>query len=160
MKPPIPIFVSTGLLLTPLMARAATHRPLQPLAPRTVAISDSQSPPLIRAGLLQATLIVLPAEEKVANVFAGDIVDWVFDGGHVASWFVSVKPKLANRSTDVHIISDHGNEYTLGLREVSGEEDAHYDSNILLDPSDKAAKDRLALLPVSVPVADLDKAKQ
>ena len=160
MKPPIPISIYGGLLLTPLVAQAATHRTLQPLAPRTVTVSESQTPPLIRAGLLQATLIVLPAEEKVANVFAGDTVDWVFDGGHVASRFVSVKPKLANRSTDVHIISDHGNEYTLLLREVSGEEDAHYDSKVLLDPSDKAAKDRLALLPVFVPVADLEKARE
>ena len=160
MKPPIPISIYGGLLLTTLVAQAATHRTLQPLAPRTLTVSESQTPPLIRAGLLQATLIVLPAEEKVANVFAGDTVDWVFDGGHVASRFVSVKPKLANRSTDVHIISDHGNEYTLLLREVSGEEDAHYDSKVLLDPSDKAAKDRLALLPVFVPVADLEKARE
>ena len=36
------------------------------------------------------TLIVLPAEEKVANVFAGDTVNWIFDGGHVASRFISV----------------------------------------------------------------------
>jgi hypothetical protein len=55
---------------------------------------------VIRAGLLQSTLIVLPAEEKVANVFAGDTVDRVFDGGHVASRFISVKPKVANGSTD------------------------------------------------------------
>lgn len=67
---------------------------------------------------MQSTLIVLPAEEKVANVFAGDTVDWVFDDGHVASRFISVKPKTANGSTDIHIVSDHGNEYTLELREV------------------------------------------
>ena len=70
-------------------------------APRTVTVSESQAPPVVRAGLLQSTLIVLPVEEKVANVFAGDTVDWVFDGGHVASRFVSVKPKVANGSTDL-----------------------------------------------------------
>jgi hypothetical protein len=43
----------------------------------------------------------------------------VFDGGHVASRFISVKPKIANSTTDLHIVSDHGNEYTLQLREVS-----------------------------------------
>ena len=61
-------------------------------------VSEADTPPQIRAGLLQSTLIVLPAEEKVANVFAGDTVDWVFDGGHVASRFISVKPKIGERS--------------------------------------------------------------
>ena len=143
----------------PLRAASPTHQ-LQPDAPRIVAISENQAPPVVRAGLLQSTLIVLPAEEKVANVFAGDTVDWVFDGGHLASRFVSVKPKVANGSTDIHIISDRGNEYTLQLREVSSDENPHFDSKIFIDPIDKAAKDRLAQLPVFVPAADLDKAKQ
>ena len=161
MKSPIPIIVAAGLVLAPLPLRAlGPARPLQPLAPRTVTVSESQTPPVIRAGLLQSTLIVLPAEEKVANVFAGDTVDWVFDGGHVASRFVSVKPRIANGSTDMHIVSDHGNEYTLQLREVSGDEDTHFDSKIFIEPGDKAAKDRLVELPVFVPAADLDKAKQ
>jgi len=103
---------------------------------------------------------VLPAEEKVANVFAGDTVDWVFDGGHVASRFISVKPKTAGTSTDIHIVSDHGNEYTLELREISSDSDAHYDSKILIEPGDKAAKEKLTQLPVFVPAADLEKAKQ
>jgi type IV secretory pathway VirB9-like protein len=161
MKPLIPIVVSIGFTLAsmPLHATSPTH-PLQPSAPRTVAVSESQTPPVIRAGLLQSTLIVLPAQEKVANVFAGDTVDWVFDGGHVASRFISVKPKTAGGSTDIHIVSDHGNEYTLQLREVSSDDDAHYDSKVLIEPDDKAAKDRLTQLPVFVPAADLDKAKQ
>jgi type IV secretion system protein VirB9 len=161
MKPLIPIIVTTGFALASLALSASTPaHPLQPSAPRTVTVSESQTPPVIRAGLLQSTLIVLPPEEKVANVFAGDTVDWVFDGGHVASRFISVKPKTANGSTDIHIVSDHGNEYTLELREISDDTDAHYDSKVLIEPSDKAAKDRLAQLPVFVPAADLDKAKQ
>jgi type IV secretory pathway VirB9-like protein len=161
MKPLIPIVVTTGLALSslPLLASTPVHL-LQPSAPRTVTVSESQTPPVIRAGLLQSTLIVLPAEEKVANVFAGDTVDWVFDGGHVASRFISVKPKPANGSTDIHIVSDHGNEYTLQLSEISDDADAHYDSKVLIEPGDKAAKDRLAQLPVFVPAAELDKAKQ
>jgi type IV secretory pathway VirB9-like protein len=161
MKPPIPIAVAIHFALTSTLLRAAgPGHPLQPNAPRTVTVSESQTPPVIRAGLLQSTLIVLPSEEKVANVFAGDTVDWVFDGGHVASRFISVKPKTAGGSTDIHIVSDHGNEYTLELREVSADDDAHYDSKVLIEPSDKAAKEKLAQLPVFVPAADLDKAKQ
>ena len=82
------------------VAAHAAHRrrnTSQPSAPRTVMVSEADTPPVIRAGLLQSTLIVLPAEEKVANVFAGDTVDWVFDGGHVASRFISIKPKVGEQ---------------------------------------------------------------
>jgi type IV secretion system protein VirB9 len=133
---------------------------LEPSAPRTIAVSEADTPPVVRAGLLQSTLILLPAEEKVANVFAGDTVDWVFDGGHVASRFISIKPKVAGSTTDVHIVSDHCNEYTLQLQEVSSEDDPHFDSKIFLIPGDKTARDRLAEMPVFVPAAELDKAKQ
>src|SRR5690348_15584431 len=165
MKPSIPIVLACGFVLTAAIASASgpttpEQKHLQPNAPRTIAVSEADTPPVVRAGLLQSTLILLPAEEKVANVFAGDTVDWVFDGGHVASRFISIKPKLANSITDVHIVSDHGNEYTLQLREVSGDDDPHFDSKIFIIPGDKAAKDRLAELPVFVPAAELDKVKQ
>ena len=165
MKPPILIFVASGLALTASVASASgpttpEQKHLQPNAPRTITVSEADTPPVVRAGLLQSTLILLPDPEKVANVFAGDTVDWVFDGGHVASRFISIKPKLANSTTDVHIISDHGNEYTLQLREVSGDDDPHFDSKIFISPGDKAAKDRLAELPVFVPAAELDKVRQ
>jgi type IV secretory pathway VirB9-like protein len=160
MKPLIPIVVSAGLALASAQCHAADNHPLQPNAPRTVTVSEADTPPVIRAGLLQSTLIVLPVEEKVANVFAGDTVDWVFDGGHVSSRFISVKPKVANGSTDIHIVSDHGNEYTLQLHEISSEPDVHFDSKVFIAPGDQAAKDRLTQLPVFVPAAELDKAKQ
>lgn len=161
MKPHIIVAISCGLAFA-AAANAATDQPhhLEPAAPRIVTVSESDAPPAIRAGLLQSTLIMLPAEEKVANVFAGDTVDWVFDGGHVASRFISIKPKVANSTTDIHIVSDHGNEYTLQLREVSSDADPHFDSKVFIVPGDKAAKDRLAELPVFVPAAELEKAKQ
>jgi type IV secretory pathway VirB9-like protein len=165
MKPPIPVIVTVGLALSTSLASASgptspEQKHLQPNAPRTITVSEADTPPVVRAGLLQSTLILLPDQEKVANVFAGDTVDWVFDGGHVASRFISIKPKLANSTTDVHIVSDHGNEYTLQLREVSGDDDPHFDSKIFIAPGDKAAKDRLIEMPVFVPAAELDKAKQ
>jgi type IV secretion system protein VirB9 len=162
-KPPILVFVSFGIALATASASASTtpepHH-LQPNAPRSVTVTEAETPPVIRAGLLQSTLILLPAEEKIATVFGGDTVDWVFDGGHVASRFISVKPKLANTTTDIHIVSDHGNEYTLQLQEISGDADAHFDSKVFIVPGDKAAKDRLTDMPVFVPAAELDKAKQ
>jgi type IV secretion system protein VirB9 len=163
MKPPMILTLTSVLSLACGISQAAptpdSHH-LQPNAPRSVTVSEADTPPVIRAGLLQSTLILLPAEEKIATVFGGDTVDWVFDGGHVASRFISVKPKLANATTDVHIVSDHGNEYTLQLQEVSGEADTHFDSKVFIVPGDKAAKDRLSDLPVFVPAAELDKAKQ
>ncbi|MBS1814642.1 MAG: TrbG/VirB9 family P-type conjugative transfer protein [Acidobacteria bacterium] len=165
MKPPILIFVACGLTFTASVAFASgpgtsDAKHLQPNAPRTITVSEADTPPVVRAGLLQSTLILLPAEEKVANVFAGDTVDWVFDGGHVASRFISIKPKVAGSTTDVHIVSDHGNEYTLQLREVSGDDDPHFDSKIFITPGDKAAKEKLTELPVFVPAAELDRVKQ
>ena len=163
MKPPIFLFVSCGLgfAVASAAAFAATEpHHLEPNAPRTVTVTEATTPPVIRAGLLQSTLILLPDEEKIATVFGGDTVDWVFDGGHVPSRFISVKPKLANSSTDIHIVSDHGNEYTLQLHEVSGDEDARFDSKVFLIPGDKTAKDKLVELPVFVPAAELDKVKQ
>lgn len=161
MKPLVSLVVVVGLGLTVTRAFAAkdAHH-LLPNAPRSVTVSESATPPVVRAALLQSTLILLPTEEKVATVFGGDTVDWVFDGGHVASRFISVKPKVANGSTDIHIVSDHGNEYTLELQEVSTDADPHFDSKVFIVPGDKAAKDRLAELPVFVPAAELDKAKQ
>ena len=66
---------------------------------------------------------------------------------------------MPHATTDIHIVSDHGNEYTLELREISSEDDPHFDSKIFIKAGDKAAKERLTDLPVFVPAADLDKAK-
>ena len=154
------LFVACGVFSGSL-ANATTPpgKHLQPNAPRTVTVSDTEQPPVILTGQLQATLIVLPPEEKVATVFGGDTVNWVFDGGHVASRFISVKPKTVGSTTDLHIVSDHGNEYTLQLREVSADADPHFDSKVLITPGDQAGKDKLAAMPVFVPAADLEKAK-
>jgi type IV secretory pathway VirB9-like protein len=162
-KPPILILVAFEFAFAASCASgsAATEpRHLEPNAPRTIIVSEATRPPVIRAGLLQSTLILLPPEEKVATVFGGDTVDWVFDGGRIASRFISIKPRVANTTTDVHIVSDHGNEYTLQLREISGDEDPHFDSKVFISPGDKAAKDKLAELPVFVPASELDKVKE
>ena len=160
MRPPLFVAIGLGLML----AAGTLHAARTTTAPAERSTHGhrvgSGRAAQIRTGLLQSTLIVLPPEEKVANVFAGDTVNWIFDGGHVASRFISVKPKTANAATDIHIVSDHGNEYTLQLREASNDTDAHFDSKVFVTPGDQIAKDRLAQLPVFVPAAELDKAKQ
>jgi type IV secretion system protein VirB9 len=130
---------------------------LQPAAPRTVVIADAQAPPVVRAALLQSTLIELPAEEKVATVFGGDIVSWVIDAGHVASRYLSIKPKVTDAITDLHIVSDHGNEYTVELREISSDKDSpHFDSKIYVSSSDAKADDNIAKPPVFIPAAEVE----
>ena len=160
-RPHFVLAVSLGLAaVCHASGPADTKHPLFASAPRTVVVIDSETPPIVRAGLLQSTLILLPPEEKVATVFGGDTSSWVFDGGHVASRFISIKPKIAGSSTDVHIVSDHGNEYTLQLREISQDADAHFDSKVFVTPGDQVGKDKLAAMPVFVPAADLDRARR
>jgi len=128
---------------------------LQPSAPRTIVTVDASAPPVIRAGLLQSTLIELPPEEKVATVFGGDTVSWVFDAGHVASRYISIKPKVADSTTDLHIVSDHGNEYTIELKEISNEKDnPHFDSKVYVTSSDPKAAENMEKSPVFVPAAE------
>ena len=130
---------------------------LQPNAPRNIVVADAQVPPVVRAGLLQSTLIELPVEEKIATVFGGDTASWIFDAGRVASRYISVKPKVADTTTDLHIISDHGNEYTVELREVSSDKDnPHFDSKVSLSSSDAKAAANIAKAPVFIPAAEVE----
>jgi type IV secretory pathway VirB9-like protein len=139
------------------MAASAQTPHLEPNAPRTIVLTDASAPPVVRAGLLQSTLIELPAEEKVATVFGGDTVSWVIDAGHVASRYVSIKPKIADSTTDLHIISDHGNEYTIELREISSDKDnPHFDSKVYVSSSDPKAADNIVKAPVFIPVAEVE----
>jgi type IV secretory pathway VirB9-like protein len=130
---------------------------LEPSAPRTIVIADASAPPLVRAGLLQSTLIELPVEEKVATVFGGDTVSWVIDAGHAASRYVSIKPRIADSATDLHIISDHNNEYTIELREISGDKDnPHFDSKVYVSSSDPKAAENIIKAPVFIPATEAE----
>ena len=44
----------------------------QQKAPRTVQVSTTTAPPVIRTSLNESTLLELPPEEKVATVFGGE----------------------------------------------------------------------------------------
>jgi type IV secretory pathway VirB9-like protein len=148
------VFIA-GLAMSTAASAQTAH--LEPNAPRTIVTADAFAPPVVRAGLLQSTLIELPVEEKVATVFGGDTVSWVIDAGHVASRYVSIKPKIADSATDLHIVSDHGNEYTIELREISNDKDnPHFDSKIYVASSEQKATDNIAKPPVFIPVAEVE----
>ncbi len=136
---------------------AAPDVQAQQKAPRTVQVSTTTAPPIIRTSLNESTLLELPPEEKVATVFGGNTDDWIFNAGHVASRFISVKPKAAaaKSSTNVHIISDHGNDYTLELKEVSTDQAGGFDSTVFLVQTDKDAQKKMVDAPVFVPAAEV-----
>lgn len=154
MKSRLYLLLTTAAIST---AGSAQNLHLQPAAPRTVVVADAQAPPVVRAGMLQSTLIELPVEEKVATVFGGDTVSWVIDAGHVASRYISIKPKVADTATDLHIVSDHGNEYTLELREISSDKDnPHFDSKVYISSSDAKSAENIAKAPVFIPATEVD----
>jgi type IV secretory pathway VirB9-like protein len=150
------LLIATSALLA-VHAHAASPASVQQKAPRTVEVSTTSAPPIIRTSLNESTLLELPADEKVATVFGGNTDDWIFNAGHVASRFISVKPKAAaaKSSTNVHIISDHGVDYTLELQEVSGDPNATFDSTVFLVATDTEAQKKIAEPPVFVPAAEV-----
>jgi type IV secretory pathway VirB9-like protein len=152
---PRPFLLITAAVISTAGFAQTPH--LQPSTPRTLVITDAAPPPVVRVGLLQSTLFELPTGEKVVTVFGGDTNSWIFDAGHVASRYVSIKPKIADETTDVHIVSDHGNEYTVELREISSDKgDPHFDSKINISSSDAKAADNIAKAPMFVPAAEAE----
>ncbi|MBB5061618.1 type IV secretion system protein VirB9 [Granulicella aggregans] len=149
------IIAESAILALCAYAVPAIHA--QQKAPRTIEVNATAAPPIIRACLNASTLLELPAEEKVATVFGGNTDDWIFNAGHVASRFISAKPKAAaaKSSTNVHIISDHGNDYTLELREVSADPAGGCDSTVFLTQTDKEAQKKIAEAPVFIPAAEV-----
>ena len=90
MKPPIPIVLACGLALTASVASASgpttpEQKHLQPNAPRTITVSEADTPPVVRAGLLQATLsseaqVRINGTTVMINGLSGKIGDGLFDG--------------------------------------------------------------------------------
>jgi type IV secretory pathway VirB9-like protein len=154
LKTSLLIAASAALSLQPFTPSTASG---QAKAPRAVEVSATAPAPIINTSLNQSTLLELPAGEKVATVFGGNTDDWIFNAGHVASRFISVKPKAAaaKSTTNVHIISDHGNDYTLELKEVSGDPNASFDSTVFLTTTDADAEKKQAEAPVFVPAAEV-----
>ncbi|GAC1699924.1 MAG: hypothetical protein NVS9B4_00300 [Candidatus Acidiferrum sp.] len=123
-----------------------------PREARTVRVSEKTTV-TIDASVLQSTLLVLPEDEKIMTVFEGDKENWMFESTKVPGRFLSVKPKAAGVTTDVHIISDHGNSYSFVLREASGKD---FDSKVFLEP-DESLRKAILKLPEFVPAAEIDK---
>lgn len=101
----------------------------------------------VQAQLRVTTLIVLPQREKVMTVYCGDKDNWVIDG---MENFVTIKPSKQAAHTDVHILTDRANAYTLSLAEVSQRPGAISDVKIFLQPGEESGNVRLQGNPVFV----------
>jgi type IV secretion system protein VirB9 len=138
---------ATAFLLRSLGLWAADP-PAPPVAAesRTVSIHEKD---IVRvsAQLRETTLIVLPREEKVMEVYCGDKDNWIINGSEN---FVTVKPAIKGSRTDVHIITDRANAYTLSFAEVSDTPGAVSDLKLFLQPVDESGQVRLQAKPVFV----------
>jgi type IV secretory pathway VirB9-like protein len=123
---------------------------------RTVAVHAKDVIP-VNVQIRETTLIVLPQQERVMTVYCGDKDNWVIDG---TENFVTVKPAKAGARTDVHILTDHGNAYTLSFTEVSNVPGATSDVKLFLQPSDEGSRVRLQSNPVFVDANVAEQYKQ
>ena len=149
----------TCLRLFHLSFAAMGPHHLEPSAPRTVTVTESATPPVIRAGLLQSTLILLPAKrrlrpssEETRSIGSSMAAMWP-----VASSVSSRRSRTAqltftsSRTTATNTPFScerfRARKIPTSIRRYSS-------------PGDKAAKDKLVEMPVFVPAAELDKVKQ
>jgi type IV secretion system protein VirB9 len=141
----------TGLVGSSL-AQAAVI-PSKAETTQTVVVHDDDIVPL-HASLKETTLIVLPEREKAMGVFCGDKSYWNVDVIPGAERYVAVKPSKAGISTDIHIVTDHNNSYTLKATEGG---DGPVDLKMFLKPADPSS---LSGPPAFVPAAETDRLKQ
>ncbi len=112
----------------------------------------------IRTAVLESTLLTLPENEKVAITFAGDTKNWLIQATKVPTRYLSVKPMTAHTQTNLHIITDHGNDYSFLLREVSGSAEP-YDVKVFIEATDQRMKENIQAAPVMVSADESERAK-
>src|SRR5258707_11226747 len=133
------------LALSAVALRAADNPTVTPTPTATAAVAQESRTVIVRerdiihvsAQLRESTLIILPKDEKVMEVYCGDKDNWIING---AENFVTVKPAQKGSHTDVHIITNHANAYTLSFLEVSETPAATSDLKLFLQPADDGGK--------------------
>lgn len=131
-------FLGTILAASCLFGASASssNKPGDPTPGDPVTVTMGQRKPArIRVARNQATLIRLPENERVMNVYGGDKGEggvWSVDAGKVPTRFLAVKPKEAGIHTTLHVISNTGQEISLYLQEVTGVED-QFDAEVGAD---------------------------
>ena len=113
----------------------------------------------IRTAVLESTLLTLPENEKVAITFAGDTKNWLIQATKVPTRYLSVKPMVAHTQTNLHIITDHGNDYSFLLTEVSGSPDP-YDVKVFIEAGDKKMQENIQAPPVMISAEESERVKR
>ena len=142
------IFVCVAFALSSVAAVA------QDASARTVQYHSQDIVP-IRAKLKYTTLIQVPATEKIMEAATGDKDFWVVD---VVGNFCFVHPAKAGISTDLHLKTDKGNDYTFTLQDISGSA-ALPDLKVLVEPADHSSLVASSGPAEFVPAAQLEQSK-
>ena len=144
------IFIAgIALALSPLGATA------QDASARTVQYHSQDIVP-IHAKLKYTTLIELPATEKIMEAATGDKDFWVVD---VVGNFCFVHPAKAGISSNLNLITDKGNIYSVTLQDVSGSTDTP-DLKVIVVPADQSSIVRSSGPPQFVTAAQLEQSQQ
>jgi type IV secretory pathway VirB9-like protein len=110
----------------------------------------------IRAKLKYATLIELPATEKIMEAATGDKDFWVVD---VVGNFCFVHPAKTGISSNLNLMTDKGNIYSFTLQDVSQTTDAP-DLKVIVEPVDRSAIVASKGAPQFVPASQLEQSRQ
>jgi type IV secretion system protein VirB9 len=134
-----------------------TNKPVDPTPGEPLTVTMGQRKPVhIRVARNQATLIRLPENQRVMSVYGGDKGDggvWSVDAGKVPTRFLAVKPKETGIHTTLHVVSNTGQEISLFLQEVTGE-DTQFDAEVDADEPG-GSSDAIASVVKWVPAEDV-----
>ena len=97
----------------------------------------------VRARVRFATVVALPADERILDWVCGDAEYWSVQG---AANLAFVKPTAEGVTTNVTLVTDRGSVYTLLFRETGGEGEP--DLKLFLRPAGTDAKPRPGLEPL------------
>jgi len=109
----------------------------------------------IRAKMKYSTLIEVPQTEKIILAATGDKEFWAVD---VVNNDCFIRPAKAGISTDLHLKTDKGNDYTFTLQDISGSA-ALPDLKVLVEPADHSSLVASSGPAEFVPAAQLEQSK-
>jgi type IV secretory pathway VirB9-like protein len=109
----------------------------------------------IKGKLRYTTLIQVPASEKIMEAATGDKDFWIVD---VVGNFCFVHPAKTGISSNLNLITDHGNIYSFTLSEVSSGGDP--DLKVIVVPADQSSISAAAGPAQFVPAAQLQATQQ
>ena len=155
------------LLLMPisLLLSADTNASKQPIKPRTQEVAaSSRTVPYserdvitIRTKVRYATLIKLPAAEKIVEATCGDKEFWPITA---SDNIAHIKPAKVGAQTNLNLMTTSGNIYSFSLVEVSEDPQAQPDLKIFVEPKDDSMLSASSSAPKFVPARDVDEVKQ